>query len=287
MQYMDIQYGIDNPVFLDVKEDRDYMIKTILPWMFKYALTAPKIAKLQTSVVDFLRRFTQNQSLLDIICQHFFQETPAFFALSYITLYLDYHYPVGGTGKIPEKMTAFIENHRGTIKTNTQIVAVDPEDKSVTDSTGENYGYGKLIWAADQKMLYRFIDVASLQNSRIKGAVEDRRALIDDKTGNDSVFTLFLALDMDKKYFSDKASEHFFYTPKRTGQSAAGPVPGTGDRVSIEKWLKDFFALTTYEISCPVMRDDSLAPAGKTGLVVSVLFDYGLTKHIQESGWYE
>jgi len=287
MQYMDVQYGIDNPVFLDIKEDREYMIKTILPWMVKYALTAPRIARLQMPVVDFLRRFTQNQSLLDIICQHFFQETPAFFALSYITLYLDYHYPVGGTGKIPEKMTSFIESHRGTIKTNTKIVAVDPVKKVVTDSTGAKYGYRKLIWAADQKALYRFMDVESLEDLRIKNSVKDHRALISDKTGNDSVYTLFLALDMDRKYFSDIASEHFFYTPKRIGQTAAGPIPRKGNRESVEKWLKEFFALTTYEISCPVMRDASLTPPGKTGLIVSVLFDYRLTKYIQDMGWYE
>ena len=287
MQYMHVQYGIKNPVFLDITKDWEYMIRTILPWMFKYAFTAPKISKLQSPVVDFLKRFTQNQSLLDIICQHFFQETPAFFALSYITLYLDYHYPVGGTGKIPEKMTAFIEKHHGTIKTNTEIMAVDPDKKIVTDLTGANYGYRKLIWAADQKALYQFVDIASLQDSQIKSSVEDRRTLIADKTGNDSIFTLFLALDMDKKYFSEIASEHFFYTPKRTGQTSAGPIPRNGDQNTIERWLKEFFALTTYEISCPVMRDDSLAPPGKTGLVISVLFDYRFTKYIHEMGWYE
>ena len=35
------------------------------------------------------------------------------------------------------------------------------------------------------------------------------------------------------------------------------------------------------------MRDHSLAPAGKTGLIVSVLFDYSLTKYVEEMGWYE
>jgi phytoene dehydrogenase-like protein len=55
----------------------------------------------------------------------------------------------------------------------------------------------------------------------------------------------------------------------------------------MEAWLREFFALTTYEISCPVMRDSSLAPDGRTGLVISVLFDYRLTKQVQETGWYE
>jgi phytoene dehydrogenase-like protein len=98
---------------------------------------------------------------------------------------------------------------------------------------------------------------------------------------------MFLAVDLDKSYFSSKASEHFFYTPIRSGQSLAGPPPVQAERSVIEEWLKKFFALTTYEISIPVMRDASMAPAGKTGLIISVLFDYQLTRHVEEMGWYE
>jgi phytoene dehydrogenase-like protein len=287
MEYMEVQYGIENPAFLDIKEDRGYFIKVILPWMVKYAITAPKITKLQEPVVDFLRRYTQNQSLLDIICQHFFQKTPAFFALSYIKLYLEYKYPLGGIGRIVEKMVAFIEEHHGIISTNTEIVSVDPQWNLVTDSHGTNHEYHKLIWAADQKALYHHIDAEKLDDPRVRTAISNRRALIADKIGNDSVFTLFLELDLDPGYFASIASEHFFYTPSRIGQTAAGTIPVDGDRTTIEKWLEQFFALTTYEISCPVMRDASLAPSGKTGLIVSVLFDYKLTKRIEEQGWYE
>jgi len=101
------------------------------------------------------------------------------------------------------------------------------------------------------------------------------------------VLTLFLAVDLDKSYFAEKASEHFFYTPSRKGQSAAGPIPIGKDRKAIETWLAQFFRWTTYEITCPVLRDSSLAPAGKTGLIGSVLFDYALTKHVADMGWYE
>jgi phytoene dehydrogenase-like protein len=287
MKYMEVQYSIDNPAFLDVKEDRNYFIKAILPWMVKYATTAPKISKLQVPVVDFLRRYTQNQSLLDIISQHFFQKTPAFFALSYIKLYLEYQYPLGGIGRIVEKMVAFIQDHQGSVSIGTEIVSVDPDRRLVTDSHGGSHEYQHLIWAADQKALYRNIDTEKLVDNRVRTAILDRRALIADKIGNDSVFTLFLALDRDPAFFASIASEHFFYTPFRVGQTAAGLMPVDGDRKTIEKWLERFFALTTYEISCPVMRDASLAPAGKTGLIVSVLFDYKLTKRVEEQGWYE
>jgi phytoene dehydrogenase-like protein len=287
MHYLDVQYGIDNPIFLDMKKDRAYLLKVILPWVLKYALTVPKITRLNVPVEDYLKRYTHNQSLLDIISQHFFHATPAFFALSYISLYLDYHYPLGGTSKLVEKMVAFVEHQHGTICTNTEIIAIDPDRRLVTDKQGGIHGYRKLVWAADLKSLYRLINPSHIADAIVKGAVTKRREEIAEKSGNDSVLTLFLALDLDKSYFSSKASEHFFYTASRTGQSAAGPIPTTGNRETIEKWLEKFFALTTYEISCPVMRDSTLAPQGKTGLIVSVLFDYKLTKSIEAMGWYE
>ncbi len=57
MQYLEVQYGIDNPLFLDMKKDRGYLLKVILPWMLKYALTAPKIAKLNEPVEEYLKKY--------------------------------------------------------------------------------------------------------------------------------------------------------------------------------------------------------------------------------------
>ena len=287
MRYMKVQYGIDNPLFLNMKEDAKYMLRVILPWMVKYALTVPKISALNKPVMDYLKEFTQDQSLLDVISQHFFQQTPAFFALSYINLYLDYNYPLGGTGKLVEKMTAFIETHHGRICTSTSITEVNPQERLLVDDQGNEYGYQRLIWAADLKSLYRCTKIENIRDEVRRKAISTRHMEIADKTGNDSVYTMYLEVDLDKSYFANIASEHFFYTPSRAGQSMAGQIPRHADREVIEKWLQSFFQLTTYEISCPVMRDDSLAPAGKTGLIVSVLFDYQLSKQIEAMGWYE
>jgi phytoene dehydrogenase-like protein len=287
MHYMDVQYGIDNPIFLDMKKDREYLLKAILPWMVKYALTSPRITALNVPVENFMQRYTQNQSLLDIIMQHFFHETPAFFALSYLKLFLEYHYPRGGTGKFIEKLLSYIESQHGMINTGTEIISIEPDKHTVVDTQGRTYEYGRLIWSADLKSLYRHINLDDIRDDRTKNAVIDRRDLIADKTGNDSVFTLYLGLDLDQSYFAGIASEHFFYTPVRTGLSAAGPMPIKGNWQTTKNWLEKFFALTTYEISIPVLRDKALAPPGKTGLIISTLFDYKITKYIEEQGWYK
>jgi phytoene dehydrogenase-like protein len=287
MTYMDIQYGIDNPAFLDVKTDREYFMKKVFPWIFQYAFTFKKVEKLNVPALDFLQRYTDNQSLLDIIAQHFFTETPAFFALSYIKLYLDYYYPKGGTGALIEALSGFIRQHGGEIKTNTAITNIDPARKTVTDAEGNTYAYRQLIWAADLKTLYRELDLSGLADGKLKATIEERASAIEDKRGNDSILTVYLAVDLPPSTFSEIASEHVFYTPSRTGQSAAGPLPLGEDKAAVKAWLADFFALTTYEIGIPALRDPSLAPDGQTGLIVSVLFDYRLAKQIREDGWYD
>ncbi len=285
--YMDVQYGIKNPMFLDIKQDRDYFMKVVFPWMFKYAATSPRIATLNIPVVDFLKQYTQNQSLIDIISQHFFQATPAFFALSYIKLYLDYHYPIGGTGVLVQKLESLIHENGGEVRTSTPIASIDPYQHTATTAEGEVISYQQLIWAADLKTLYQIVDPDKLKDTKIRQAFKERKDALSDKTGGDSVFTLFLAVDLAPEYFVKKTSAHFFYTPHITGQTQAGAVPLGKTRSEIEAWLKKFYKLTTYEISIPVLRDSGMAPKGKTGLIISLLFDFQLTKSIQEQGWYD
>jgi len=134
MGYMDVLYGIDNPLFLDLKNNPGYVVRTILPWLLKYLLTVPKITKLNTPVYEHLAKFSTNKALVDIIAQHFFQETPAFFALGYFSLYLDYQYPRGGTGTLVAAMERFVRENGAEIRTQTTITSVVPGKNEAVDS---------------------------------------------------------------------------------------------------------------------------------------------------------
>ena len=306
MGYMDVLYGIENPLFLDLMNDPAYIFKTILPWMFKYILTMPKVAKLMLPVDEYLARFTSNRSLMDMFGQHFFRKTPTYFALSYFSLYLDYKYPRGGTGTLPAKLEAYILAHGGEILRETEAIRIDPVARKVTDSRGVEHSYGKLLWASDCRALYRNLDMEPLRaggaSPQIIRGIEEKALEVADKRGNDSIFTLDLAVDLPPAYFSGIASAHFFYTPKTTGLSAvplaeleetpgsggSGGAPGlTRDKESLFAWLGRYLDLTTYEISVPALRDPSLAPERKTGLIISTLMDYSLVRHFRDSGWYE
>jgi len=299
MEYMDVLYGIDNPVFLDLKSNKEYLFKTILPWLFKYLFTIRKITKLNKPVDEYLQNFTKNQALIDLIAQHFFKKTPTFFALSYFSLYLDYKYPKGGTGVIPMKMEEFILKNGGDIKTGTEICFVNPEIKLVRDSKGNEYLYKKLVWASDLKKLYNIIDLSSIKSEGILQNLMAKKKVLSDKKGGDSILTVYLTVDLDKSFFEAICTGHFFYTPEKKGlgnlnmdeltvkSSENGEPSYTRDKTAIINWIMKYYELTTYEISCPVMRDVTLAPEGKTGLIVSTLMEHSLVKHISEMGWYD
>jgi phytoene dehydrogenase-like protein len=149
MKHMDVLYGIENPVFKNLKRDRTFVFKKLLPWLPKFIFTVGKINRLNMPVEDYLEIFVKNPSLRDIISQHFFKRTPAFFAMSYFSLYLDYFYPKGGVGKLPEALKNKITECGGEIQTETKIIEVMAEKCLVKDQKNNTYKYENLIWAAD------------------------------------------------------------------------------------------------------------------------------------------
>ncbi|MFU8796916.1 MAG: phytoene desaturase family protein [Dehalococcoidia bacterium] len=284
--YMDVLYGIDNPLFLDMKKDRKYLVRVLLPWLVKYLMTIRKIERLKEPVRDYLDRISDNESLVDIIAQHFFRDTPAFFALGYLKIYLDYYYPKGGVQTLPDRLMGRVSDLGGEIRVNTEVKAVDPQLRQLSDQEGNIYAYRKLIWAADLKTLYRVLNVDSVEDNRVRTSIVARRKAVADKKGGDSVFTLYLCVDLDRQYFADIATEHLFYTPYSRGLLDAHRI-GTSSKEETVESLKEYFKYNTYEIACPALRDPDLAPAGKTGLIVSTLFDYAVTGEIMDKGWYD
>jgi phytoene dehydrogenase-like protein len=108
------------------------------------------------------------------------------------------------------------------------------------------------------------------------------------------VLTLYLTVDIDKASFGKISGPHFFYTPikKGLGTLPAGSIQSPDGLYvkahdTVFEWIRAFLQLTTYEISIPALRDASLAPEGKTGLIISTLIDYSLAEHIRAQGWYD
>lgn len=294
MKDMDVLYGVENPVFKDLKRDREFLFKKLLPWLPKFLLTVGRINRMNHPVEGYLEKIISDQSLRDIISQHFFRNTPTFFALSYFSLYLDYFYPVGGVGKLAEALEKKIIEWGGLIKRETRITAVQAAEHTVTDQDKTVYNYDNLIWAADLKMFYRVTDTAGMA-AKIRAGFSAAKEKMLQHRGGDSVFTLFTQVDEPLDSFRKVANGHFFYTPLKEGLGrihreeldALLAGPGIKDRQKVLEWLDRFTALNTYEISIPGLKDPSLVPEGKTGLIISFLTEYDLFKAVQKEGWYD
>jgi len=283
MGYMDVLYGIDNPLFLENLHDIGYLTKTLLPWLLRYQVNIRKAARLNEPIYTYLKRFTSNDALIDLIAQHFFKNTPTFFALSYFGLYLDYCYPMGGTGILVDKVADCIRNAGGEILTGTAATQIDSQKHEVVFSDGRTLTYKKLIWAADQKTLYAITKGAATPKT------ESQRLLAEQSTGGDSVLTFFMGVNLNKDYFSGRCGVHAFYTPSIQGLAALPDwkEAAKGGNGVLLDWVASYLDRTTYEISCPALCDPSLAPDGKTGIIVSTLMDYGLVRLFSDSIEYE
>lgn len=290
MKYMDVLYGIDNPLFMDMMKNKKYLFLEVFPWLFKFLFTVGKINRLSTPIETYLAQLTDNQALNDIIAQHFFKQTPTFFALSYFSLYLDYRYPEEGTGMLIEKLEEYYVKHGGTVQLQTEIVSVNPEAKTIKDSQGNTFEYEQMVWASDLNTLYKIAEINEILDLKIKDEAVKYKESIEPLRGGDSIQALYATVDLAPDYFRNLCTEHFFYTPNTKGLfdafSKRDAVLEKQDKEQMISWIKSYLDNTTYEISIPALRNEKLAPKGKTGLIISTLMDYDFVKAVESMGWY-
>ena len=151
---MKVLYGVDNPLFTRKRKNLITLVPSMVAWTVKFFRTMYRISRMDTPFEESLDALSSNQSLKDIIGQHFFRKTPVFFALSYFALYNDYVYPRGGVGAFIGTLVDAIRKRGGQVLTDTRVSSVDSHAKIVTDAAGNEYGYKKMIWAGDLKTLY-------------------------------------------------------------------------------------------------------------------------------------
>lgn len=293
-EYTKVLYEFDNPNFTsDLMADKKFLIKKLLPWTFKFLNALRQFNKFNMPMEVFMDRLTKNQSLTDIILQHFFRKTPTYFALGYFHVYLDYFYPKSGTAAVVDLLKNKVLDGGGEIKLNKEVVSVNAAEKTVTDSAGESYAYDQLIWAADLKTLYRYFNPAGLDAETVAKVEMETRRMLSAK-GAESVFILFLAVDRPTSYFQAKGGEHMFYTPSKIGLGQTTRLEretlvkdfDSKTKAEVFDWVDQYCELNTYEVSIPALRDAAMAPEGKTGLMISCLLDYDIVEKIDQSGWY-
>jgi len=294
MKHVDVLYGIENPIIKDIWRDKKFIFFKLLPWLPKFLLTLIKINRLQKPVEEYLKDIVKDPSLRDIVTQHFFKNTPTFFALSYFSLYLEYFYPRGGVGKLAEGFENRFVELRGEIKYKTTIEKVIAGEKIVIDQNNVSYHYAHLIWAADLKTLYNITNAKGFPG-KIQSKIATTKEKMLSGRGGDSVYTLYLEVDEPLESFRRIASGHFFYTPLKQGLGTTHTEElnllldkwEDDNKEQVMLWLEKFARLNTYEISIPGLKNSDLAPEGKSGLIISFLTEYDLFEKVKRAGWYK
>lgn len=289
-----VLYEFDNPYFVDYVSDKKVFFGQLLPWTFRLLFSLRKFNKYGMPMEDFLRTKTGNESLINILTQYFFKETPTYFALGYFHVYMDYFYPKKGTQTLPKLLEEKIRDLGGTIQFNARINKIQPHQKKVIDTNGNEYPYDHLIWSANLRTLYQSTDVEGLSNKIVKSFNNQYQRVMDAEVA-ESIFMMFVGVNRQPEYFQKVSGEHMFFTPSKSGLGALNQEKKIEilenfknlSKQEIFAWAKDYFTRNTFEVSIPVLRDPSLAPKGQTGIMISCLFDYDITKKLQESSWLE
>lgn len=269
---LSLLYSIDNPLFLDKKDFQDisYLTKTLFPWLIKMKFSKRERKEYRTPVEDYLRKYTKNQRLIDMICQHFFKDSPASFALGYFSLYKDYKYPKGSTGEFSKRLRSNLNKYNVKVIQG-EVVFLDPNEMKVRTESGEEYFGENIIWAGNQRSLFE----VSKSTKESKLWLEKYKYT----KGNDSILSLDLGVNLDSNNFK---YPHSFYTPSLEGISSI-EIP----KSNWKDYIVDYLKKTTFEISIPSLRDENLSPKGKTGILVSTLMDYSFVKNIEKTGEYD
>ena len=292
--YTKVLYEFDNPNFIDLKNNKKFIFKKLIPWTFKFLFTLRKMNQYNIPMEDFIGDKVSNKSLIDVILQHFFRKTPTHFALGYFYVYMDYFYPKSGTGSLGKHLEEKILERGGEIKLNTKITEIIPSKSTIVDSKGNEYQYDHLIWAADLKYMYHNLNVFGLESPMTTEIVATSERMFAAK-GAESVFILNIAVNRPISYFQQHGGEHLFYTPSSLGLGETNQKERlelienfeNKSKREVFDWLDKYLRLNTYEISIPALRDHSLAPEGQSGLMVSCLLDYQIVKKVEQAGWYQ
>lgn len=282
-----------NPFFKNLLKEWKYLFFRLLPWLPSFLAAVIKMTLGQKPIETTLNSLSSCQSLKDIISQHFFKGTPAPFVFGYFENFLDYQYPVGGTGELPGALRDKITLMGGKIQQNSEITEVDPSSYRVRDNRGNYYSYNALLWTGDLKSLYTRLETGRLSQKNQKSFKKEKQKYLSSHPG-ESVFSLFLAADEKPEYFQSISKGHFIYTPSTRGlgelhRKQLAEMKAGFHTIKKEKlflWLQEFCIYNSYEISIPVLKDPSLAPVNKTGLIISFLFDGELVQFIHKAGWY-
>jgi phytoene dehydrogenase-like protein len=259
-------YSGSNPIFAPLWK----MLPKSIWWNIRNARLFKEIAdgtSLLSKPLDTrLAELGADTDLSRLLSQPFFPGTSVFFGFGYYRFYPEYAYPAAGMGAIPDALAAFISARGGSLYLGRKVSSIlvgKGRARGIALADGSAIEADAVIAAADAKEL--------VESLLPQGAVPEKFvAKIEKAKPGDSVFTVYLEVDMDPGAIVPITLAHAILAPDRAGLALLSP--------------EGLFSSSSVEVGIPAMRNPALAPAGKTGVIASAASPYALWEKLELEG---
>jgi phytoene dehydrogenase-like protein len=250
---------IPNPLFEEPKN----LMKHLPGWFVRNLpslIRSPSMNRLmEVPLTDFLSRYLSDIELIRILTELFFSGTPALFGLGYSRIYFDYVYPEGGLQDLTKALSEHILEHGGEIRTSTQvrkILVKEGKAFGVELTDGQKIDSDFVVSASDMK--HTFLDL--IDSTQLEQRYRER---FQKAEIGESAVGVFLGTDIPPDKLPVQSCPHIYVFPDYHGIEAR------------ERLEENFFSHTPVEMSIPCLYNDSLAPKGKSGIIISALASTG------------
>ncbi len=204
---------------------------------------------------DYFKQHVSDPDLYRFLCQMSYSGSPTSFGLLFFTFLMDYHHPVGGVQVISNLMAQNIEKSGGRIRYRTlveEILIEDGKAQGIRTSDGEIIRAPFIISNCDARHTYlKMLPTAVIPESYKEGLRQSKVS--------ESFFSVFLGVDIPPEKIPLHGYSHVLYFPDFKGIAIDDYKRSDND---------DVYARAPIEININSIHDSSLAPEGKSTVVI-------------------
>ncbi len=244
---------LPNPIFRSYKE----MMLQYPKWCKQYKEERKHskefIQMMEIPLDDYLNRLLSDSDLMNLLRQTMYANSPASFMLSFHYFVKDYFHPQGGFQKMSDVLAEFIQENGGEIRYKTMVDEIIYENgaaKGVKLNSGETLLSRYVISNSDARRTF-------LKMLPPQATSESFRNTLKKTPVSDSNISIFLGLDIPVEELPLKGHQHVYYAPELKGLD---PFENFDN--------ENYFSQSPIEISITSFHDPTLAPKGKTAMVI-------------------
>jgi len=253
---LDAFVQIPNPLFTSYGK----MFLALPGWLAKYRKSIKNSRMfgrlMRIPMEEYLSQHLTDPRLMSTLQHVFPRGTAAAFGLGYFKLFVDYYYADGGMGAIADAMADSIRENGGQVMLKTlveEILVEGGRSVGVRLQGGESIRAPFVISNGDAKrLMLKMVPPGCLPDAY--------RERVERTEVSESAFRMFLGVDIPPEKLPLQGCEHIFpFCPDYEG-------------VTYDDMLhaEDFFRRSPQVISVPCLHDRSMAPAGKSGIIINV-----------------